>query len=284
MLYEVSATPKPGLVDRVNNGAHNDMNFFTFMSSAAAIRNIFDDFTVIGLYLKHSKPEQVLEALQTRGKRAEKAMFDATNGVNTHKGMIFSLGLLCGAAGWIYNGSELSIDSICDAVSAICFGLTERIAGSLQYKTVLTKGECMYVKYGLSGARGEAESGFATVRKIAFPAFSQLMDRGVSVNDALVQTLLILISCTVDTNIVSRHNPETAEYAKTYARMALDNGGIFSPQGREAIQCMDKNFIQRRISPGGSADLLAVCYFLYQIAGRQGENPKKTVNSSQGSV
>ena len=98
MLYEVSATPKPGLVDRNNCGAHKDMNFFTFMSSAAALHSTFDAMVLAGIHAKHSPITNMWPELRKIGIKAENSMFLSTNNVNTHKGEIFSLGLLCGCA------------------------------------------------------------------------------------------------------------------------------------------------------------------------------------------
>ena len=96
MLSEVSATPKPGLVDRMTNGAHDDMDFFTFLASATALRTSFDTFAELGRAHAKEPVSALLPHLQAAGIIAERHMFAATHGVNTHKGMIFSLGLLAG--------------------------------------------------------------------------------------------------------------------------------------------------------------------------------------------
>lgn len=265
MLCEVSATPKPGLVDRNNCGAHNDMDFFTFMASSAALHNVFDEFVQLGQYLDRTTAGNTLHMLQRYGMKAEKLMFHATNGINTHKGMIFSLGLVCSATGWIQSKAELSIDNICNAIQRLCNGLCNSAYRGLEHKENLTKGERMYLQHGFTGVRGEAESGYVTVREVSLPVFSQLMEAGQHLNDALVHTLLHLIAHTTDTNIASRHNLETAQYARNYARTALEHGGMFTENGQALIRKMDDDFIAKYISPGGSADLLAVTYLLYSI-------------------
>ena len=119
MLCEVSATPKPGLVDRATNGAHRDMDFFTFLSSATALRRSFDEFARIGADHAAEAAASLLPYLQAAGIVAERRMFAATNGINTHKGMIFSLGLLAGAAGWaMKRGEALTTDHLCTLVDA----------------------------------------------------------------------------------------------------------------------------------------------------------------------
>ena len=170
MLYEVSATPKPGLVDRANNGAHHDMDFFTFMSSAAALRGSFDAFARIGVQHQAGPLHEMLPALQQAGRTAEQQMFALTQGVNTHKGMIFSLGMLAGAAGRLAaQGETLTAEKLCRSVAALCTGITAAAYAGIREQGQLTKGEAMYLKYGVTGVRGEVENGFPTVRRAGLP-------------------------------------------------------------------------------------------------------------------
>lgn len=264
ILFEVAATPKPGLVDRHNSGAHSDMDFFTFMSSAAALRDTFDTFTVIGIETKSIQPCEVLTRLQKFGMEAEQSMFAATSGINTHKGMIFSLGLICAAIGRLYKSNPITLDNISLTAAEFTKGLCDRAFSNLKYKTVHTKGERMYLEHGLTGVRGEAEGGYPTVRNVSYPMMKKLLAEGHAVNDVFVQTLIYLIASTADTNIISRHDLSTAEYAKKRAEESLMKGGIFTEAGRQDVLDMDKDFIRRNISPGGSADLLAVTYLVIQ--------------------
>ena len=266
MLYEVSATPKPGLVDRNNCGAHKDMDFFTFMSSAAALHSVFDEMFLAGVEADNSDIKKIWPKLREIGIKAENLMYSFTNNVNTHKGEIFSLGVLCACAGWqARKGEKLDADILMKLSSELCEGLCENDFGKIHDKKELTKGERMYLKYGYKGIRGEAESGYSTVKNISLPVFNKLIRDKIDVNEALVQTLLYLISETVDTNIISRHDLETAEYARNYAKKVISEGGIFTAKGRNAIYEMDKDFISKYISPGGCSDLLAVTYFLYSV-------------------
>ena len=273
MLYEVSATPKPGLVDRRNNGAHGDMDFFTFMSSAAALRKHFDGFAAIGQDNGGEPIEALLPHLQGAGLLAEKDMFRMTGGVNTHKGMIFSLGILTGTAGWaLSRGEPLTAEHLCDLAAAMCKGLCARVYAKAGERVGRTKGEAMYFKYGVTGARGEAEGGFPTVRKIALPAYRELRAEGLGINGVLVETLLHIMAKSVDTNILGRHDMETMGYVQDSAAAALKKGGVRTVEGREAIDAMDGEFIRRWISPGGCADLLAITHFLYEIESGRKKN------------
>ncbi|MDD6382231.1 MAG: triphosphoribosyl-dephospho-CoA synthase CitG [Selenomonadaceae bacterium] len=274
MLCEVSATPKPGLVDRATNGAHRDMDFFTFLSSATALRCSFDGFARLGAEHAAEPVMSLLPYLQQAGLAAERRMFAATHGVNTHKGMIFSLGLLCGAAGWTARrGEPLHADHLCTLVAEMCAGLTAAAYAHVEEKPAeaRTKGEAMFLRYGVTGVRGEAESGFATVRLFALPVYRTRREAGVSVNDALCDTLLVLIARNMDTNILGRHDMETLRYAQRAARNVAMLDGMHTEAGCRAIRVLDDDFTQRWISPGGSADLLAVTHFLYEIEHRFGQ-------------
>ena len=265
MLYEVSATPKPGLVDRRNNGAHEDMDFFTFMSSAAGLRKHFDGFAAIGSGRSHEPIEALLPHLQREGIAAEKNMFRMTGGVNTHKGMVFSLGILAGAAGWASSREEpLTAEHLGELSAAMCRGLCAKAYAKTGEKAVLTKGEAMYLKYGATGARGEAEGGFPTARETALPVYRELRADGLGINEVLVETLLHIMAKSIDANILGRHDMKTMEYVQCSAADALKKGGVRTAEGRGAIDAMDEAFTRRWISPGGCADILAVTHFLYE--------------------
>ena len=268
MLYEVSATPKPGLVDRSNSGAHHDMDFFTFMSSAAALRGYFDECAAIGAGHSQQAVSGLLPYLQAAGIVAERQMFAMTQGVNTHKGMVFSLGILTGAAGWAAaRGEALTADHLGDLAGCICDGLCEAAYGGLAKRPQdrLTKGEAMYLKYGVTGVRGEAQSGFRTVRELSLPVYRQARQSGTSVNDALVDALLHLLAGAADTNILGRHDRQVLCYAQQRAGEVVALGGMGTAAGRAAVLALDEDFIRRWISPGGSADLVAVTHFFYAL-------------------
>ena len=266
MLYEVSATPKPGLVDRANNGAHHDMDFFTFMSSAAALRGSFDAFARIGVQHQAGPLHEMLPALQQAGRTAEQQMFALTQGVNTHKGMIFSLGMLAGAAGRLAaQGETLTAEKLCRSVAALCTGITAAAYAGIREQGQLTKGEAMYLKYGVTGVRGEVENGFPTVRRTGLPVCRELREKGLAINDVLVGTLIALMAENQDTNILGRHDLETLQAVQQAAKDVLALGSVGTEAGRRAICRMDEEFIERYISPGGSADLVAATHFLYEM-------------------
>ncbi len=266
ILYELAATPKPGLVDRVNSGAHSDMDYFTFLNSSSVLAPYFYKCTWLGIDFRGREYRDLLSQLRPLGIEAERDMFRATRGVNTHKGVIFSAGIVAGAAGSIYSQrKDLNIESLISRVKEITRGISDELEASYKKKDK-SYGESLFIKYGIKGIRGEAESGFKTVMEHSYPVFKELIEsKKYPINQILVQTLLYLIKATEDTNILGRHDMETLRYSQARAREALEKGGSFSQKGREFLEDLDRDFIEKRISPGGSADLLALTLMLYMI-------------------
>lgn len=268
LLYEVSATPKPGLVDRENNGAHLDMDFFTFLSSASVLYETFYDCTVEGFDFDGHDHGLLLDKIRPMGIRGEEKMFKATKGINTHKGLIFSLGVLCAAFGSLCqdpNHQNPRIEEICQRARDITKGITKKDFKEIGAKSKLSYGEKLYVKYGITGIRGEVEGGFKTVLKQGIPVMKEYLKQEENLNHIMVQVLLNLMTATEDSNVLGRHDMKTLEYVKEQAKEALDLGGAFTKSGIDFIRQMDRTFIERNISPGGSADLLAVTILLFLL-------------------
>jgi triphosphoribosyl-dephospho-CoA synthase CitG len=258
LLEEVSATPKPGLVDRKNSGAHDDMDFFTFMNSAAALSPYFLEMAQAG-YDCTCSLDQLFLVLRKIGVEAEKAMFKATKGINTHKGLIFSLGILSGAAGYYHKEEgRFDVEDILRLCGKITSKTIEAEFEAIKAREPRTKGEALYIQYGVRGIRAEAMSGFQSVREISLPLMKKLLQEGKEKNDVYVQVLLQLMAKVEDTNILGRHDFDKLYHVQELARRALARGGIFSKQGKQYIEEMDEAFIKGRVSPGGCADLLAI--------------------------
>lgn len=251
LRIELDLTPKPGLVDRANNGSHQDMDHALFVKSIAAITPWFAVFSRAGEAYAQKPVREQLRLLRPTGIACEQAMLTATGGVNTHKGGIFSLGLLCFAAGRLQGQARgVSADALCREVSEICRGLVAReLAGRQQ---AMTAGEKQFRQYGLTGARGEAEQGFATVRRAVLPFWHQ--EQG---ERRLHNALLRLMAANRDSNLVSRGGIAGLRYVQDYATSLLAGGWDSG-----ALSEMDRALMARRLSPGGSADLLAVAWVL----------------------
>lgn len=251
LRLELNLTPKPGLVDMANNGSHNDMDHALFLRSIDAIAPWFRVFEKAGFEHAFKPASEQLRLLRPAGMACEQAMFEATDGVNTHKGGIFSLGLICFAAGRLRGQNRLvCAESVCQQVAEICKGLVARELASRTH--AVTAGEKQYQQFGLTGARGEAELGFPTVRQHVLPYWYQ-----ESGERRFHHALLHLMAINPDSNLVSRGGIDGLCYVQDYAQTLLKNGWNIA-----RLQEMDKAFISRNLSPGGSADLLAVSYVL----------------------
>lgn len=242
LLCEVYATPKPGLVDQNGSGSHADMDLFTFLSSAAVLWPYFRRCAALGL--EQDDPKLLFFQLREAGKEAEIRMLRATAGVNTHKGAIFSMGLLCGAAGMAKTWDS---QTLCDLCCQMTRGLTQELEVNA---TPQTAGERIYAKYGISGARGQAEAGFPGAI-LGLEALEKGLEAGLTLNDALCESLLTIMAQTTDTNIVNRGGMEAQQWVWDILKH------------QPAMDELCRAFKEKNLSPGGSADLLAAACFLH---------------------
>lgn len=283
LLYEVSVTPKPGLVDRNNTGAHQDMDIFTFEASAVSLNHYFEKFALCGIENCGEPFSRIFARLRSLGIQAEDAMFAATGNINTHKGLIFALAVLNCSLGYLYaNGLAYFPELLKETNRKLVQDVLEDFK-DVTPENAKTNGERLYAKYGIKGARGEALSGYSTVFDLALPKLKKYLDLGYSVNDAGAMTLLHIIAYSEDTNIVNRSSyADMKEIQRTLStdlrhmeRAQTDRAqGSPAPLSADPQSCLeylrqlDREFIRRNISPGGSADLLALTYFIYLYENR----------------
>ena len=259
LTQELSTTPKPGLVDRNNAGAHRDMTPRHFFASATALRPFFHKFAEQGFLTRDDTPGETFNAIRPLGLEAEQAMLQATGGVNTHKGAIFSLGLLCAAAGRL--GPEgWKADALLNESTSMTKGLVEKDFADVTEDSAKTAGERLFARYGITGVRGQAEQGFPAVRNVGLPMLMKGLKEGLSLNDAGCATLLHLLAAAEDTNLIKRGGLETANEVQAQVADLLKDTPFPS---KDTILELDRQFIAENLSPGGSADLLAITYFLY---------------------
>lgn len=255
LLYEAVTTPKPGLVDAADNGAHSDMNLFSFMASASALGAWFEKAARIGM-MELSEGE-TFARLRAEGMRAEQDMLRATRNVNTHKGALFSIGIACCAAGRMGEGA--SAEKILACAGRIARHALEDFDG-LNPEKVQTGGERQYLEMGRTGIRGEAAAGFPSVKEWGLPALEAALEKGMNINDAGLNALLNLMARVPDSNILRRRGEDALRMVQERAGMLCRNGFT-----HEQLRRMNEDFIRENISPGGSADLLALTYFLHLI-------------------
>ena len=260
LLYEVAVTPKPGLVDRENNGSHKDMDFFTFQRSALALGPYFARCVEIGRETAAQPPEETFARLRFPGKQAEGQMLAATGGVNTHKGAVFSLGLLCGALGRLERNEWAQPQRILDTCAQMTRNLLTEDFGDLKPALGETVGQQLFLKYGITGVRGQAASGFPEVSAIGLPKLEEGLQRGLPINDAACAALMALIAGTVDTNMIHRGGVEAQQEAAKAITEALAKEPF---PGKKALEDWDRRFVEKNLSPGGCADLLAMTLMLH---------------------
>lgn len=266
LIAEVSATPKPGLVDRHDSGAHTDMCYDTFVASTDAIVPYLTQMAALGYEWSRADGAGLFAAIRPVGMEAERAMFRATDGVNTHKGMIFSMGLVAAASGLYYRMHQsFCPEDILQLAGELCYEDLDRDFQSIDRRHPRTHGELLYLRYGAKGIRGEAQKGFPSIRTISLPALRAAKAAGADDNQAYLDTLLALMAKVDDTNVLIRSNPTMLSFEKTEASHVLQLGGAKTPQGLEALRKLNEAFIRLNISPGGCADLLAVTILLWQL-------------------
>ncbi len=262
LLGEVYATPKPGLVDRDNPGAHKDMNVETFEKSTKAILPYLLQMGEKGWDWSGTGTE-LFTALRPLGAAAEKAMFLATHNVNTHKGIVFSLGLVTSFSLWqLAQTGNFDSEAILQSIGESVKPVLEKDFAKIDPFHPHTHGEILYIKQGIRGIRGEAMDGFPAVETIALPMLRKLRKEGWEKEKTYIQTLLLLLSQVEDSNIISRSDLATLQWAQTETRNVLDKGGAATAEGLAAVWQLNEKFVEKNISPGGCADLLILSIYL----------------------
>jgi len=262
LTAELETWPKPGLVSHVDTGSHDDMDHATFRRSAAALRPYYVRLATAGF------AGADMDQLRQIGRDAEKAMLGATGGVNTHRGAIFGVGLLCAAAGaaWAERvptpgaPTRLRAETLTDIVrhrwgDAI-------LSGPIPLRS---HGSDALRRFGAGGARMEAATGFPHVRRIGLPALR--LGRALTGGEeaARVQAFFSLLAVVEDTNLLHRGGAAGLREARRAAQQFLNDGGVAQASWTCQAAAVHRDFVRRRLSPGGCADLLAATIFLDRV-------------------
>lgn len=258
LLLEIETWPKPGLVSHIDSGSHTDMDADTFRRSTGAIRPYLHKLAEAGAQ------GSAMGRLRLIGLEAEAAMFAATAGVNTHRGAIFGLGLLCAAAG-------ARVAGLVEAAMPLGTVVARLWAQDILGGPVLlhSHGRTVCRRHGVGGAPAEAAQGFPSVYQVALPA----LRAGASLvpdddEAARVQACFALIAELQDTNLLHRGGRSGLGFAQRTARKFLLDGGVGQRDWRARAHAVHRTFMSRRLSPGGSADLLALSLFVRAIDGK----------------
>jgi triphosphoribosyl-dephospho-CoA synthase len=253
LIDEADLSPKPALVDRRGNGAHTDLHLGLMHASALSLWPMFKEMAEaaiewgeVGVPLR--------EALGRIGREGEQAMLVTTNGVNTHRGAIWALGLLTAAAALepravTLNAARLAL-------------LNDRYAPQ-----PMSHGAQVAQRYGARGAREEAQLGFPSVVQRGLPQLHKSRQQNAGEQNARLDALLAIMTELADTCVLYRAGPEGISTMQRGARAVLDAGGSATLAGRRQLHELDQHLLALNASPGGAADLLAACLFIDRLDG-----------------
>jgi triphosphoribosyl-dephospho-CoA synthase len=254
LLEEAQLTPKPALVDERGPGAHTDLSLALMRRSAQCLGLHFEAIALVsGQKILGQTLREVLGAI---GRGAERSMLSITGGVNTHRGAIWTLGLLVSAAAM---GSYLPAVVVASAGRLAC--LPDRNAPN-QPSNGSTVSRC----YNVSGARGEAQAGFPHAATVGLPVLYRSRRQGATETQARLDALLAIMMSLNDTCLLYRGGLLALKTAQAGAAAVLAAGGTATARGWRSLQRLDRDLIALNASPGGSADLLAATLFLDFIA------------------
>jgi triphosphoribosyl-dephospho-CoA synthase len=264
-LYtEVALEPKPGLVSFRDSGSHSDMNAETFVRSLFSLRGYFNRITTAG------HDAAAFHVMQTLGQEAEARMLAATAGINTHRGAVFALGLLCASAGRCAAlGLVLTPDHLRATLRATWGTALSAHASKARAAPANSNGQRVARQYGLRSAGDEAALAFPTLFEVTLPALTQALAAGVTARAAKVQALFATIAVLDDTNAAHRGGIEGMHFVKASAQSFLRNGGVMQPQWQQRARAVHADFMVRKLSPGGSADLLACACWIQDVKPEQ---------------
>jgi triphosphoribosyl-dephospho-CoA synthase len=257
LIAEAELTPKPALVDQRGSGAHADLTLALMRCSAQALSHTFAAIAdaAMGPYSGQALREQLGEI----GRQGEHAMLEATNGVNTHRGAIWAVGML--VAGAAIAGLAAPARQIAASAGELA-RLTDRFVPDTS-----SHGLAMQKRYGVAGARGEAQCNFPCVIEHGLPTLWAARQQGATETCARLDALFAIMAQLDDTCLLYRGGQDALCEVKEGARAILCAGGTSTTLGMDHLSHLESILLLRHASPGGSADLLAATLFLDALAG-----------------
>ncbi|MGA7748787.1 MAG: triphosphoribosyl-dephospho-CoA synthase, partial [Gallionella sp.] len=241
-----------------DNGAHLDMDAATFVRSLFSLRGYFVAIAVAGMR------DAGFAELQQLGVAAESQMLRATRGINTHRGAIFTHGILAAAAGCASARNMVPSDENLRAIVTANWSSDLR-AIAVACTATPSHGQLMAARHAVTGARGEALLGFPSIFEIALPGLRGALARGADTRKALLHTFFVLLAVTLDTNVLFRGGAEGLQFIQTQAKDFLERGSVFEPGWQQRAESLHRQCSEKNLSPGGSADLLAAAWFIHQL-------------------
>jgi triphosphoribosyl-dephospho-CoA synthase len=258
LIDEADLSPKPALVDRRSSGAHTDLHLGLMHASALSLWPAFKQMADAAIAIGEINPK-LRETIGRLGREGEAAMMRTTNGVNTHRGAIWALGLLVTAAA--LNPDDLSPEGLCQRAGQLALIEDRHQAAS----RTQSHGQTVAQKYGAMGAREQAQTGFPAVTQTGLPELLRSRAAGHGEQNARLDALLAIMTTLSDTCVLYRAG-EAGLYAMQHgAQRVLDAGGSATLSGRRALTQLDQQLMSLNASPGGAADLLAACLFIDRL-------------------
>ena len=259
LLDEVTLTPKPGLVDLRSRGAHADLNWALMCHSACVLQPVFAAMAQAAW--ESDDDDGLRQRIGAIGRDGEALMLAATDGVNTHRGAIWALGLLVTAAAQqVARGASLAPQAVAARAGALA-----RLHDRSAPVATGNKGELACRQYQVDGARGQARAGFPLVTCAGLPALHASRARGDNETTARLNALLAIISQLDDTCVLSRGGETALLALQAGAAQVLAAGGAATAAGSQALLVLEAVALARGVSPGGAAELLAATLFLDRL-------------------
>jgi triphosphoribosyl-dephospho-CoA synthase len=253
---ELALAPKPGLVSFADNGSHEDMDANTFMRSLFALRGYFVQIAELGA------AKAPFEALERCGIAAESRMLAATGGVNTHRGAIFMLGLLCASAAAAQSqGSALTSGAVRQA-------LRQHWGEALRRRCARPPslpGAMAARRHGLRSASEEAALGLPGLFETTVPAWLDARAKGLAGTRLHLQVFFATLAVLDDSNLAHRGGMAGLHFAREQACSFLSNGGAARGDALDHAGSIHREFVSRRLSPGGCADTLSAACLLARL-------------------
>jgi triphosphoribosyl-dephospho-CoA synthase len=258
LIDEADLSPKPALVDRRSSGAHTDLHLGLMHASAISLWPAFKQMADAAIATSDINPA-LRETIGRLGREGEAAMMRTTNGVNTHRGAIWALGLLVTAAA--LDPDDLSPEGLCQRAGQLAV-IEDRHQTANQSHS---HGQTVAQKYGAMGAREQAQAGFPAVIQTGLPQLLCSRAAGHGEQNARLDALLAIMTTLSDTCVLYRAGEEGLHAMQHGAQRVLDAGGSATLGGRRALNQLDQQLLSLNASPGGAADLLAACLFIDRL-------------------
>ncbi|RMT79594.1 triphosphoribosyl-dephospho-CoA synthase [Pseudomonas viridiflava] len=254
LMDEANLSPKPALVDRRGNGAHTDLHLGLMHASALSLWPTFKLMAEAAAQFE-ALEQPLREELGRLGREGEAAMLRTTGGVNTHRGAIWALGLLVTAAA--LDVTDCTPAAVCQRAGRLALIEDRQVAINRN-----SHGSVVARRYGVMGAREQAQQGFPAVMHAALPQLRRSRTAGSGEQNARLDALLAIMTTLADTCVLHRAGPEGLQAMQQGAQRVLDAGGSASLAGRRELHELDQQLLALNASPGGAADLLAACLFI----------------------